>query len=97
MFSIQLKIGGFHKDFYTQKIEKLAYHRSYYKILGKHHVADIRHKLFESTSGDMSARSEYSERFSFEPDSQLQNELFDNNCTLFMEGCCLYCFRKNSM
>ena len=44
LFSIQRKIGDFHKDFYIQKIGKLAYHRSYYKILGKHHVADVRHK-----------------------------------------------------
>ena len=29
------KIGAFHKDFYIKQIEKLAYHRSYYKILGK--------------------------------------------------------------
>ena len=29
LFSIQCKIGGFHKDFYIQQIEKLAYHRSY--------------------------------------------------------------------
>ena len=31
---------------------------------------------------------------SFEPDSKLQNKLFDNNRTLSMEGCCLDCFRK---
>ena len=28
LFPVQRKIGGFHKDFYIQKIEKLAYHRS---------------------------------------------------------------------
>ena len=46
LFSMQRKIGDSHKDFYIQQIEKLAYHRSYYKILGKHHVADARHKAF---------------------------------------------------
>ena len=35
LFSIQCKIGDFHKDFYIQQIEKLAYHRTYHKILGK--------------------------------------------------------------
>ena len=54
LFSIQRNIGDFHKDFYIQQIEKLAYHRSYYKIIGKHHVADVRHKSFESTPGDIS-------------------------------------------
>ena len=32
---MQRNIGDFHKDFYIKQIEKLAYHRSYYKILGK--------------------------------------------------------------
>ena len=35
LFSMQRKIGDFHKYFYIKQIEKLAYHRSYYKILGK--------------------------------------------------------------
>ena len=61
LFSIQSKIGNFQKDFYIQKIEKLAYHRSYYKILGKHHVADIRHKAFESTPGNINTWSYYAE------------------------------------
>ena len=43
---MQQKIGDFHNEFYIKQIEKLAYHRSYYKILGKHHVADVRHKAF---------------------------------------------------
>ena len=66
LFSIQSKIGDFHKDFYIKQIEKLAYHLSYYRILGKHHVADVRHKAFESTLGDNSTRSEYAEQFGFD-------------------------------
>ena len=46
LFSIQRKIGDFHKDLYIQQIEKLAYHRSYYKRLGKHYVDDVIHKAF---------------------------------------------------
>ena len=81
MFSVQLRIGDFHKDFYIQQIEKLACHRSYYKILGKHHVADVRHKSFESTPGEIRTWSDYSKLVSFETNGQLQNEFFDNNCT----------------
>ena len=33
LFFIQRKFGDFHKEFYIQLIEKLAYHHSYYKIL----------------------------------------------------------------
>ena len=86
LFSMQHKIGDFHKDFYIKKIEKLAYHRSYYKILGNHHIADDRHKAFESTPGDISTWSDYAERFVFDPDGQIQNESFDNNRSLSMEG-----------
>ena len=88
------KIGDFHKDLYIKQIEKLAYHRIYYKILGKHHVADVRHKAFESTPGDISTWSDYAERFGFDPGGQIQIEFFDNNCSLSMEGCCLYRFIK---
>ena len=35
LFSMQLKISDFHSEFYIKQIKKLAYHRSYYKILGK--------------------------------------------------------------
>ena len=97
LFSVQHKIGDFHKYFYIQQLEKLSYHHSYYKIIGKHHVADVRHKTFESTPGDISNWSNYAEWFSFEPEGQLKNELFENNFTLSTEGCCLYWFRKQSM
>ena len=91
---MQLKIGDFHSDFYIKQIEKLAYHRSYYKIIGKHNVSDVRHKAFESTPGDISTRSDYAERFGFDPDGQIQNEFFDKNHSLSMEGCCLDRFIK---
>ena len=86
---MQRKIGDFQNEFYNKEIEKLAYHRSYYKMLGKHHVADVRHKAFDSTPGDISNRSYYVEWSGFDPDGQIQNELFDNNRTLSMEGFCL--------
>ena len=84
----------FTKTFYIKQIEKLAYHLSYYKILGKHHVAEVRHKAFESTPGDIITRSDYAERFGFDTGGQIQNEFFDNNRSLSMEGFCLDCFIK---
>ena len=60
-FSIQPKIGDFQKYFYIKQIEKLAYHCSYHRIIGKHHVADIKHKYFESTPGEISTWSDYDE------------------------------------
>ena len=91
---MQRKIGDFHSEFYIKQIEKLAYHRSYYKILRKNHVADVRHKAFEYTPGDISTRSDYAELFGFDPDGQTQNEFFDKKSSLSMEGCCLDCFIK---
>ena len=45
----------------------------------KKHVADVRHKVFEYTPGDISTRSDYAEQFGFDPDSQIQNDFFDSN------------------
>ena len=71
LFSIQHKISDFHKEFYIQQIEKLAYHHRYYKILGKHRVADVRNKSFEYTPGNISTQSDYAKLFIFEPGGQL--------------------------
>ena len=94
---MQRKIGDFHNEFYIKQIEKFAYHRSSYKILGKHHVADVRHKAFESKPGDISNQCGYAERFGFDPNVQIHNEFFDNNCSLSLEGCCLDRFIKKAM
>ena len=83
-FSMQRKIGDFNIDFYIKQIENLAYHRSYYKIIGKHHVADVRHKAVESTTGDIRTRPDYAEWFGFDPDGQIQDEFFDKNRSLSM-------------
>ena len=83
---MQHNIGDFHSEFYIKQIEKLAYHRSYYKILGENHVADVRHEAFESIPGDISTRYDYAERFSFDTNGQIHNEFFDNNRSLSMEG-----------
>ena len=50
--------------------------------------------MFESTPGDISTRSDYEELFGFDTNGQIQNEFFDNNRSLSMEGCCLYRFIK---
>ena len=59
LFSVQCNIDDFHKDFYIKQIEKLAYHRSYSRIIGKHHIADVIHKAFGSTPGDISNQFNY--------------------------------------
>ena len=68
---MQRKIGDFKNEFYIKQIEKLAYHRSYYKILGKNHVAEVINKAFKSTPGDISTRSNYEEQFGFDPAGQI--------------------------
>ena len=62
LFSVQHNFDDFHKDFYIQQIEKSSYHQSYHKILGKHHVYDVRHKAFESAPGDIGTWSDYAEQ-----------------------------------
>ena len=67
LFSVQRKIGDFHKDFYIQQIERSAYQRSYYKIFGEHHVADVRHKSFESTPVNIRNQSHYANDLALKP------------------------------
>ena len=45
LFSMQRNIGNFHNESYIKQIEKFAYHRSYYNILGKNMLLtlDIKH------------------------------------------------------
>ena len=52
-------------------------------------IAQVTIYMFESTPGDISTWSNYAERFGFDPGGQIHNELFDNNWSLSMEGCCL--------
>ena len=82
------------QEFYIKQIEQLAYHRIYYKIIGEYHVDYVRHKMFESTPVDISTQYDYAEQFGFDPDGQIQNEFFDNNCCLSMESCFLDRFKK---
>jgi len=89
LFKLEKKIGEFHRDYYLPSIERLVYHRAYYKILGKNNVAAIRQDAFQSSPGSIATRSDYAEKFSFAPDGQLQGEYFSNNRSLSMEGCCL--------
>ena len=50
--------------------------------------------MFTNIPGDISNRSDYAERFGFDPDGKIHNELFDNNRSLSIEGCCLDRFIK---
>ena len=61
----------FIKTFIFKKIGNFAYLHSYYKLLEKNHVADVRHRAFESTPGNIINCSDYAECFLFEPDGQL--------------------------
>eukprot|EP00978_Attheya_sp_CCMP212_P041629 scaffold240978_cov74-Attheya_sp.AAC.1 len=89
LFKLEKKIGEFHEEYYRPSIERLIYHRSYYKILGKNNVAAIRQDAFQNSPGSIATRSDYAEKFSFAPNGQLQGECFSNNRSLSMEGCCL--------
>ena len=87
IFKQKNNIGELHQEYYLPSIERLVYHRSYYKIIGKNNVAYIRHNVFKSSTGSIATHSDYAEIFSFSPDRQLQGEYFSNNRSLSMKGC----------
>ena len=82
---MQRKIVDFHSEFYIKQIENQPTTAVTTKYL-ENHVADVRHKAFESTPGDISTRSDSAERFGFDHNGQIQNEFFDNNSSLSMKG-----------
>ena len=52
--------------------------------------------LSDSKLQNAATTTAHAEQFGFDPDGQIQNEFFDNNRSLSMEGCCLDCFIKQS-
>ena len=74
IFKQKNNIGELHQEYYLPSIERLVYHRSYYKIIGKNNVAYIRHNALKSLPGSIATRSDYDENFSFYPERQLQGE-----------------------
>ena len=62
------KIGEFRLHLSDSKLQNAATTTAHL-----HHVAEVRHKSFEPTPGDISTRSDYAERFGFDPDGQIQN------------------------
>ena len=59
LFSMQLKIGYFHKDFYIKQNRKISLPLQLLQNTWKNHVADVRYKAFESTPGDIGTWSDY--------------------------------------
>ena len=61
---METTISNFHTSFYIPEIQKLAFHITHVKILGKNHCSDFsqtefkRHKQFQ----DVLFRRDYSER-----------------------------------
>ena len=97
LFSIQRNIGDFSQRLLYSTNLKFFLPTQLLQNTWKNHVDDVIHKSFECTPGDISTWSYYAKKVSFESESQLQNGLFDKNCTLSMEVCFLDRFRKQSM
>ena len=71
-------------DFYLPTLEKYAYHRPHYILLGKNESGALRKGALKP--GDFETTRDYAERLSFKLDNEIMSLNFGNFVSLSMEG-----------
>jgi hypothetical protein len=74
----------FIRDFYLPMLEKYAYHRPHYILLGKYETGADRKSALRP--GDAETHRDYAERLLFEFTNEIMSEHFGNSRSLSMEG-----------
>ena len=90
-----LKKTSFHifiNDYYLPMLEKYAYHRPHYILLGKNVSGLTRKKAMKP--GDIETTRDYAERLSFKLDKEIMSLNFGNSVSLSMEGVSVRYFKK---
>jgi hypothetical protein len=102
MFSARKKLkmlkrplSVFLKEFYLEQLEKYAYHRPHFMLLGKHETGLDRKNALRP--GDIDTTRDYAERLAFEFNDEIMSEGFGNSRSLSMEGCSVRFFPKEAI
>jgi hypothetical protein len=77
-------LSTFIKDFYLPMLEKYAYHRPHFILLGKYETGADRKSALRP--GDAETHRDYAERLLFEFTNEIMSEHFGNSRSLSMEG-----------
>ena len=85
----------FIKDFYLPILEKYAYHRPHFILLGKNESGALRKGVLKP--GDVETTRDYAERLSFKLDNEIMSLNFGNSVSLSMEGVSVRRFSKEKL
>ena len=83
--SLRRPLAEFYRDFYFPMLEKYAYHRPHYILLGKYETGGLRKAALKP--GDVDSERDYAESLTLEANNQIQSEHFGDSRNLYLEGC----------
>ena len=84
MVLLARSFSEFIKDYYLPTLEKYAYHRPHFILLGKNESGALRRAALKP--GDFETTRDYAERLSFKLDNEIMSLNFGNSVSLSMEG-----------
>jgi hypothetical protein len=88
-------IKVFFKDHYLPLLEKYAYHRAHFVLLGKYETGASRKSAL--TPGDAETTRDYAERLSFEFTQEIMSQHFGDSRDMSMEGSSARTFRAEAI
>ena len=88
---METTISNFHTSFYIPEIQKLAFHITHVKILGKNHCGEYRQTVFirRLSFQYVLRRCRYVERLFASFDHKIQSEYYGRNLSVSIEGIAL--------
>ena len=84
MILMEKPFSVFMDEFYLPTLEKYAYHRHHFILLGKNESGALRKEALKP--GDFETTRDYAERLSFKLDNEITSLNFGNSVSLSMEG-----------
>ena len=85
----------FINEYYLPVLEKYAYHRPHFILLGKNETGALRKAALKP--GDLETTRDYAERLSFKLDNEIMSLNFGNSVSLSMEGVSVRHFSKEKI
>ena len=85
----------FIEHYYLPTLEKYAYHRPHFILLGKNKSGALRRDAMKP--GDLETTRDYAERLSFKLDNEIMSLNFGNSVSLSMEGVSIRHFSKEKI
>jgi hypothetical protein len=92
---LKRKLSIFFKEHYLPMLEKYAYHRAHFVLLGKYECGALRKSALEP--GDAETTRDYAERLSFEFTQEIMSQHFGDSRDMSMEGSSVKTFTEEDI